>query len=81
MLTFRKDIIDKILQSSDSSSIEAMLRSSMESKFENKSNLLRRFVKYLESDINFHLRQDHSKKEQRNLMEALHAIRRIELTK
>lgn len=77
MLTFRKDIMDKILQSNYSSAIKPMLSQSLQQRFagKNSSSHLKRFIQYLESDLNFHLRQNHGKKEQRNLMEALRVIK------
>lgn len=77
MLTFRKDIMDKILQSNYCAAIKPMLSQSLQHRFEgkNSSSNMKRFIQYLESDLNFHLRQNHSKKEQRNLMEALRVIK------
>lgn len=75
MLTFRKNIIDIILQSPDTGSIESMLYNSMQCRFEKRTNFKSRFIQWLESDLNFHLRQSHSEKEQRNLIEALRVIK------
>lgn len=67
--------MEKILQSADTVSIESMLYNSMQRRFEKRTNLQSRFVQWLESDLNFHLRQSHSKKEQQNIMEALRVIK------
>ncbi len=75
MLMFKKNLMEVILQSPDSLTIEPLMGDLMQSRFKGTNSELTRFLHLLESDVNFQLRQNHSKEKLRNLMEALRVIK------
>lgn len=81
MLQFRKTIMEKILKSTDKSSLEQLIRNSLKRMVESGTHLhlVARFVQRFESDLNFELMQQHSEKERNNLKEALRVIKGISI--
>jgi hypothetical protein len=77
MLVFRKNLMDVIIHSPDSFSIEVLIRNLLNLRFNNISSELIRFLHLIESDVIFQLRQTQSRHNKRNLLEANRVIKEI----
>jgi hypothetical protein len=77
MLALRINLMEVILQSPDSNTIEKLVGESLNHRFENMPSELSRFIKLFESDLMFQLRQNPSNKKERNLMETQRVLREI----
>lgn len=77
MLAFRKNLMDIIIQSPDSFSIEVLIRDSMNRRFKDTTRELKLFLQLLESDLVFQLNQSHNPDKLRNLLEAHRVIKEI----
>lgn len=77
MLALRINLMEVILQSPNSHTIEALIRESLNHRFEKMPNEFSRFVRLFESDLIFQLQQNPSDKKERNLKETQRVIRGI----
>jgi hypothetical protein len=77
MLKLRMQIIDNVLKSPDTASIESILYSTLKHKYESGTELKRllRFIPSLENDIRFALQQSSTRKTKKNLNEVLRLIK------
>ncbi len=76
MLEFRKQLIEKILQSHDETEVEAIIKNAANLMLENGTNkhIIARFEMRLESDLIFVQQQPHNETVRKNLKEALRVI-------
>ncbi|OFY83348.1 MAG: hypothetical protein A3F72_20340 [Bacteroidetes bacterium RIFCSPLOWO2_12_FULL_35_15] len=81
MIEFRKELIEKILQSPNEKEIESNINDSINRMIENGTNMhiIKRFEDKLESDLKFEISEPHTEKEFSNIKGALRVMKEITL--
>lgn len=81
MTEFRKELMEKILQSPNEKEIESIINDSINRMIENGTNMhiVNRFEEKLEFDLNAQLCELHDEKELFNFKEAIRVIKEINL--
>lgn len=79
MIEFRKELMEKILQSSNEKEIESTIYESINRMIENGTNMhiIKRFEDKLESDLKLEISKLNTEKEFSNFKEALRVMKEI----